>query len=341
MTSRLDLSTLSVRACGLTTHLLGRSVLETLATTDMGAFARALARTGRVPEGMPQSPSVADVQAAIRRMAMQHLRTFERWVGPAEALDLLYADQERRSLRALFRGAIEGTGAEVRLAALLPTRRLPERALRELALQPTAAGVVLHLVALGHPDASRLLPIATRAQPVLFDLDMALLRGFAERMLAASRTGDRSLAAWGRSRIDRANIETALALAGGTAELDPGACFLEGGGALAKRAYVEASRAGSMALAATALERALRGAALADALHASRGDPVRFEREAFTRSLADQRRRARLDPLGSAPLVLFLLRLEAQAHDLMRLSWGASLGVPASSLEANLVTPWN
>jgi len=337
----IDLPTLAARARGLTTHLLGRSELETLAASDFGSFARALARTSAVPEGVPQAASIAEVQPAIRRMAVHHLRRLERWVEHASALDLFYAEQERRSLRALFRGAIEGAPAEVRLAAALPTRRLPERALRELALQPTAAKVALHLVVLRHPDASRLLPIATRTRPVLFDLDLALLRGFAQRVLRASRTGDRNLVAWGHGRIDMANIEMALSFAGEATELEPSACYLEGGKALARDAFVEAARAGSRAQAATMLARALRETPFADVLRAPEGDAVRLEGRALVRALADQQRQARIDPLGSAPTVEFLLRLEAQTRDLLRLAWGASLGVPASTLEADLVTPWS
>lgn len=341
MTAHLDLATLSVRARGLGTHLLDRSALEELATSDSGSFVRALARTRAVPGGLTQSASLADAQAAIRRTAMHHLRRIEPWVGNAGALDLFYAEQERRTLRALLRGAIEGASPEVRLAAALPTPRLPDRALRELALQPTAAKVALHLLALGHPDASRLLPIANDAQPVLFDLDVALLRGFAERVRSAARTGDPNLVSWARGRIDTANAETALALAGGASELDPATCFVEGGETLAKDAFVQASRARTRTQAATLLARAMRAGVVTDALRASEGDSTRFETEMLARSLADQRRRARVDPLGSAPVVLFLLRLEAQSRDLLRLSWGASLGVSPSSSAANLVTPWS
>lgn len=341
MTAQLDLPVLSARARGLAAHLLGRPELERLATTDLGSFARALARTGVVPEGVPQAASIAGVQAAIRRMAVHHLRRLESWARHTDALDLLYAEQERRSLRALFRGAIQAAPAEVRLAAALPTRRLPERVLRELALQPTAAKVALQLVVLRHPDATRLLPIATRAHPVLFDLDLALVRGFAQRVLAACRRGDRHLVAWGRGRIDVANVETALAMAGGATELDPAACFVDGGEALARDAFGEASRAGSRTGAASMLARALRGTVLAEALRSSQGDPPRLERQALALSLADERHQARVDPLGSAPVLLFLLRLEAQTRDLLRLAWGASLGAPASSVAADLVTPWN
>jgi hypothetical protein len=54
-----------------------------------------------------------------------------------------------------------------------------------------------------------------------------------------------------------------------------------------------------------------------------------------------QRRAARLDPLGSAPFVLFLLRLQAQSTDLRRLAWGAALGAPADLLRSELVTSWS
>lgn len=342
MRAHLDLPTLAARARGLRVHLLRRSDLETLAgATDLASFARALVRTDAVPEGIPGAARVADVQAAVRRMATYHLRRLERWAGHGGALDLFYAEVERRALRSLLRGAIQGAPSEARLAGALPTPRLPERALRELARQPTAARVALQLVVLRHPDAGRLLPLVARAQPVLFELDLALVRGFAGRVLAACRAGDANLRTWGHGRIDLANVETALALASGPAELEPSACFVEGGEALPLQAFVDAARASSRAEAASMLARALRGTQLGETLRASQGDPVRLEREALARLLVDQRREARVDPLGSAPVVLFLLRLEAQTRDLLRMAWGASLGAPAAILAADLVTPWS
>lgn len=341
MTPHVDLPTLAARARGLRTRLLGRAQLEALAAPDLGAFARALSATRAVPAGVPQPARIADVQGAIRRAAVQQLRTLDRWEGHAGPLHLFYAEQERRSVRALLRGAIEGAPPEARLAAALPTPRLPERALRELATQPSAAKVAARLAVLRYASATLLLPVVAVAQPVLFDVDQVLLRGFAERVRAACRTGDHDLVSWGRGRIDLANAETALALSHGATELDPAACFVEGGKALAKPAFVEASSAGSGTRAATLLARAVKESGLADALRASAGDPVYLESHAFARALSDERRRARVHPLGSAPTLLFLLRLEAQTRDLLRLAWGAALGAPPSSLTADLVTPWS
>ena len=236
---------------------------------------------------------------------------------------------------------MEGAPPEARLAGLIATPGLPERALAELARAPTPAEVATHLVVLRHPDATRLLPLAKRAQPSLFDLEMALLHGFAGRAGRAARTGDRNLRAVVHRRLDALNVTTALIVAGAGTEVPPSSLFVDGGARLTPEVFVAACRATSRAMATTRLLTDLGHTPLDRALRAAAGDPVRFEREAFVLALAEQRRGARLDPLGSAPLTLFLLRLEAQSMDVRRLAWGVALGAPAGTLSQGLVTPWS
>lgn len=342
MSRRVDLPTACARARGLAVHLMPRRDLEALAELrDLPSLARALGAADRLAEPVAAPATPAAIEAAVRRAAARHLQRLGAWTGAAAALDLFHADQDRRSVRAMLRGALEGAPAEARLAGLLPTPRLPERALAELARQPSPAKVALHLVVLRHPYGDPLVTPSAAAHPVLLALEVALLRASANRLRAAARAGDRNLRAYGRARVDAANLEMALALAGSGAELDPAACFVEGGAALARAAYVAACRAATRAEAAARLARALAGSPLARVAAASAGDPARVDRDALAQAIAEQRRRARLDPLGSAPLLSFLLRLEAQSRDLRRIAWAASLGAPGAAVDPELVTPWS
>ena len=343
MTGSLDLPTLDARARGLGSRLFPRSELEALAgAPSVAALVRDLERRGRwrlAPIGHP--PTVAAVESAVRHTAAHYLRILSAWAGSGAALDVFYADQDRRSLRALLRGALQAAPPDARLAGLLPTPRLPERALAALARQPTPAKVAAQLVLLHHPEAARLAIVAAKAQPALLDLERALVSGFAERSLSAARAGDRNLRDHVRARIDLCNLQLALELAGGPADADPASLFTDGGASVDRPAFLEACAATTAVDAGARLEQALVGSALEGVARGAGGDPVRVESAALVHALARQRQTARIDPLGSAPLLCFLLRLEAQSVDLRRLAWGAGLGAPAETLRPDLVTPWS
>jgi hypothetical protein len=308
---------------------------------DVAGLSRALEQSGRLVLPVGRPPTAAGIEAAVRHTAARLLRVLSAWAGSGAVLDVFFADQDRRSLRAIFRGALQATPSEARLAALVPTPRLPERALALLARQPTPAQVNAQLVLLGHPDAQRLSKVAATAHPVLLDLEVALVQGFAERSLAAAGAGDRNLRDVTRTGIDVCNMQMVLAFAPGPHDVAPASLFTSGGKALPLAAFLEACAAGSAVEAGSRLQRILAATSLGGVARAAGHDPVRLESAALGHLLADQRRAERIAPLGSAPLVSFLLRLQAQSADLQRLAWGASLGVPAELLRAALVTPWS
>jgi vacuolar-type H+-ATPase subunit C/Vma6 len=343
MIASLDLPTLDARARGLAARLLSRAELEEMAgAPNVAALARELERRGRSRFGpIAQPPTAAALESVARHAAARTLRILSVWAGSESALDVFYADLDRRALRALLRGALQSAPADARLAGLLPTPRLPERALSALARQPTPAKVVAQLVLLGHPDADRLLPLAARTQPVLLDLERALVCSYAERSLRAARAGDRNLREVVRSRIDVCNMQMALALTGGPRDAEPATLFTDGGAVFPRAAFLEACAATSALGASLRMEQLLEGTPLHDVAHTAGADPVRLESAALRQALTGQRRASRLDPLGSAPLVCFLLRLQAQSLDLQRLAWGAELGAPAELLRSQLVTPWS
>ena len=176
---------------------------------------------------------------------------------------------------------------------------------------------------------------------MLLDLERALVSGFAERSLAAARAGDCNLREFVRARIDVCNLEMALTFAPGPHDVQPGMLFTDGGAALSRAAFIDACVGRSVAETTARLEHALAATPLQSVLRAAAGAPARLEIRALGQALDAQRRAARLDPLGSAPLLLFLLRLQAQSADLRRLAWGAVLGAPAEMLRSELVMPWS
>jgi vacuolar-type H+-ATPase subunit C/Vma6 len=333
----LDAPTADARARGLATRLLSREELESLAGSDLRALTNALARGGRLEPIADASP--ASIEAAARRTAAKHLRVLSRWsAGPA--LEAFFAEQDRRIVRAMLRGASSGTPADERAAGLLPTPLLPERAIAALSREPTAARVAAHLVVLGYPGAARLGSLASRAHPVPFELDLALLRDFAERASRSARRGDRALRDFVAWILDTENAISALAIVASPRDVTAKECFVAGG-TLSEAAFLDACAADSRIACAERLARGIATPALAKAVRESAGDPVRLERASLTACIEHQKRRARLDPLSSAPLLGFLLRLAAMNADVRRLAWGASLGAPAALVRTELAMPWS
>ncbi len=339
---RIDYAALDARARGLAPHLCSRDELERWAALpDPPALGHALAGSGRLAAPLPAAVGAADIEEAARRTVARHLTLLARWAGPANpVLDVFYAEQERRSLRALMRGAAEGAPAEARLAGLLPTPRLPVPVLAELAQARSPREIATRLLVRGDPHAEALVALTAPARVDLLDVEQALARVLAERWRDAARRGDAALRAVIRTRIDLANAQAALGLAGAAADFAAPSLFIAGGQALGRETFVAAAGAASRDAAAAALARALAGSALAPLFDAATHDPARLDRAALAHVIGVLRRRGRVDPLGSAPAQLFLARLDAQSRDLRRLAWGLELQVPPSELRAGLVTPW-
>jgi vacuolar-type H+-ATPase subunit C/Vma6 len=332
---------LTARARGLGRHLLARDTLEALAEAhDLAAFARGLSKLGTPIEPIGEPVDMPAVERAIVRTADRHLRILRRWQERTPgALDVFDADQDRRSLRALLRGAAEGAPAEARLDGLLPTPLLPVLALAELARQATPADVVAQLRLLAHPAAPRLQPLVRHAQPDLLAIDRVLLQEFADRATRAAAGGDETLRTLVGALIDGGNMQNALLIAGGPRGVDAAESFIAGGRWLSRSAFVSAASAGSQSEALTALTTALARSPLAASLPPVARDVAHLDRTLLAHMLRWLARGALLAPLGSAPLLRVLFRIEAQGRDLRALAWGAVLGTPPPLRTQQLVTP--
>jgi vacuolar-type H+-ATPase subunit C/Vma6 len=329
---------LNARARGLSVHLLTRGQIATLAeSADLADLAAALERLGFA---CPPPPTAAALDLGLRRKAAAFLRILSRWCGRRKpALAAVFEDEDRRSLRALLRGAVAGAPAEQRLAGLVPTPELPERALRELARQPSAAAVADLLAVWGNPYGAAIREEASRPYPDLFRLETALNRCFAERAAAAARRGGRELAAYVRLAIDLENAVSALFLADAGPDVPPEAGFLEGGERLSRQEFAAAAGTASRAAAGRRLARSFAGTPFAAVFARPREGVERLEAEILAARLRQQAAAARRRPLGPAPLLSFLLRLRAELIDLRRVVWGTVLGLPRRRLVEGLVTP--
>lgn len=343
MSAGQPLSTLGARAQGLGTHLTPRAELVKLAHAGgVPALASALNRQHVLEHPVADAAGPEAIEAEVRRTAASSVRTLARWDGDGSALHAVwFAEEERRSLRALLRGAVQGAPAAARLAGLVPTPAVPNRALELLARCATPRDVVGQLVLLHHPDAAGLSPLVAQAQPGLLELELVLLRGMAQRSTAAARRADANLRAYVAAQIDLGNTQTALLLAGAPLDAAPATFFVDGGQAIDAERFARAVVAAEPERVVAALAPALEGTPWA-ALAAQGLSPAgTLERRALAAAIAWQRRVGREDPLSSATALRFLLRLRAWRSDLSRVVWGAALGAGPAIVEAELVTPWS
>jgi vacuolar-type H+-ATPase subunit C/Vma6 len=332
---------LNARARGLESHFLTRDALEALARApDLGALADAMRREGVVAGDAGEQGRSGELDLAIRRWAAGMLRTLARWAGPrSEALPFVFDDEDRRSIRAMLRGAVQHATPEDRLAALIPTPTLPARALDTLARTATPAGVVAHLATWRHPFAPDLRLATSSAEPDLYHLEIQLARAAAERARrAALASHDAQLTAWVRATLDLENAVAAIALATEGTDVVPRELFLPGGARVDIVAFEEAITTHEPLACGRRLARALAGTPCGAILaHGGRATGS-LEDELLRCRIAAMRRQVGVSPLGPLAVVYFALRLRAQVLDLERIVWTVALGAPGGELAANLTT---
>jgi len=330
---------LAARARGLGTHLLRRDELDALAAMpDVDALADAFRSRGLV--AADSRASAEQLERAVRRAAAARLRVLSRWAGDREAaLAIIFADEDRRSVRALLRGAVQHADPDDRVAGLIPTPTLPERALAQLAAQPAAAAIATLLVAWNHPFGPALLPLATGTQPDLLTMELRLDAAFAAQALRGARAShQRDLVAYVRETIDLENASAALVLATHEGELRPGDAFIRGGARLTLPGYLDAIDARGVGEAGRRLAAVFWPAALAAVFERAVSERAMVESALLRHRIAAQAAAARRDPAGVASILWFAMRQRAEVIDLQRIIWGATLAVPHGVIDDLLVT---
>ena len=330
---------LIVRARGLAAHCLSREALERLAEAgDVSAFARSLARLGSSIEPIGEPPDVFAVERAISRTANRHFRTMCPWQEQSPgALDVFAAYQDRRSLRAIMRGAVEGRSPHARLEGLFATPSLLQPVLAVLADQTSPVDVIRQLLRLGHADAARLMAVVRTGPADLLAIDVALLAAFAARARTAAARADHSVAEFVTTMIDTVNAQNAIVIAGEPRDLDPADLFVNGGRWLSLAVFISAAT-GSSQQAVTTLARTLSRSPLAPLLPVVSSDVINLDRVFLSTMLKRFTRVCRVDPLSYAPLLRALLLIDAQSRDLRMLAWGAALGTPVPVRRQQLLT---
>ncbi len=327
------LGDLDARARGLRTRLLGRAELDRLShAPNLFALQQELGALGICEQNSPATP--VQLERSARRHAAAQLAILERWsLGRRRAvLAVIFEDEDRRSIQALLRGAAEAAAPEARLTGLISTARLPERALRTLAEQPTLQDVVRMLLLWNHPLAGSMAAAASRTPPSLFRVEVELQRAFAATALRHAERGGRHLRDYVEQTVDLMNVWATLLH---FPEREPALgdlAFIEGGRCLSRHDFDTMMRLESAALLPPYLAQLFRQSALSAVFAATTLELSQLETRTLRTQIEDQRRAMRHDPLGAAPIIAFALELRAQLIDLQRILWGVALQAPPALL---------
>lgn len=300
----------NARAAGLTGHLLDAEAWRRVRMcADVPALCRELQRLGYAvsPGDEPRT-----VEQAIDRMRRRREAVLRHWLGERVRYLRLHLEvDDFHALRALLRRAVDDDSAAPAKAPLDALRDLADRE------EPLAMRAV---------EEHRAFVERWPDLPSLFALEQALLRAFAARALEGARRARRGVPDRVRRAIDLTNARAILAL-GTDRDVPAEAVFLAGGEALPFETFREAFVAPDERAA-----RALLGAPLPGAFGAALADPQvssqRLDRALLLAELDAERRAARQDPLGPAPVFLLLARQQLEARDLRGLLWARALGAP-------------
>ena len=332
------LGDINTRARGLRTHLLPASDLERLArATSLLALQRELSGLGYVRSDAPAT--AMSLEKAVRRHAAGQMAILDRWCmdDRRAALAVIFEDEDRRSIQTILRGAQQGTATEVRMAGLIPTTSLPERALLTLAAQPTPTDVIRMLALWNHPLGVPLVAAAGGPHPSLFEIEVELQRAFARRASARAHQGGSQLVEYVEQVIDVMNTWSALLH---FVERDPSIVdmtFVDGGRWLTRDVFRTLMTLETVPQVEKRLAWELRRSALGSAFRGEIEDVARLERAMLRAQIDWQNRAVRLDPSGAAPIIGFAIELRAEVVNLRGIIWGVALRAPAALIQAELV----
>ena len=321
---------LLTRASGLGSHLLTPATMRVLAAAgDRRAFTGTLVGIGYLafaPNAPP--PDERALESAIRRVAARRFAVLERWSREAgDVLRPVIADEERRSIRAVARGAMGNVAPALRTAGLVPTAGLPARALDELALLNDVGAIGAALLTIRHPWGAVVAEQARRERPDHFALDQALVVAWAASAVHATRHGDRALRRYVERGVDLVNATAARLLAEQRSDAEPEAMFVSGGRVVTLDDLRYAVTTANLDALRAHLYSRIAGTPLAPTVETGPASPEDAVQHAL---LAEFRALARREPLGLAPVLVYVMRLRAEFRALQRMLWQLSLGVPAA-----------
>lgn len=317
----------ATRARGLATHLLDDEALRGLARAADRAELAAMLDSGPYREIVRRTGGGAEaLERALTRHHAGRLAILVRWLTPDEGvLAPVFLALDAEAVRRIARGILGGAPPEERIQDAIPTPTLGRKELALLATTESVGALVGLLRIWEHPLGAALAEEAEAPRPDPFRLEAALGRGLGRSLFEATRKGDRGLRAYAAEEIDGWNVGAALVLAGSDTEVDRRTLFVEGGSIIDADAFLDAASAPDKDRAEDVLAEAARGTPFERPLSARPSTPAAVDDRILDARIARLRGEIRRRPLGSAPVLWFVLRLRRERRALRHAIWRTSL----------------
>jgi vacuolar-type H+-ATPase subunit C/Vma6 len=205
--------------------------------------------------------------------------------------------------------------------------------MEELAQQHSPGQFAALLVTWGNAYGSVLLESVAGPEPELLTSELGLARLWSARVREGARHGDLVLREFVAESIDIENVVTAMMLAGSDFDQDLKTAFLPGGDRVTLRVFTKAAVAPDAPAAAVILADGLGDSPLGARLFEHLIDLAGIESTFLSHQIGWLHQRSRHDPLTSAPVLAYALRVRREVIALQQIIWGLALGAPADLLE--------
>lgn len=316
----------AARARGLSSHLLDDHTLRGLARVEDRRALVGMLGDGAYADVAPRTGDGATFDRAIARYAAARLATVVLWMQPhPEPLAPVFFALDAGSIRGIARGILGGVPPGERTADAIPTPTLGRKELGLLAHAASIGSLGALLRAWEHPLGAAFTQESEARRPDPFRMEASLGRHLGPAMSDAVRRGDRHLRDYASEEVDSWNVEAALVVSESGAEADRGALFVPGGSRLNRPDFLRAASAAGRERCADALATALRGTLFEEPLTAAATVPASLDDRILDARIERLGTEVRRHPVGSAPVLSFVLRLRREGRAMRRALWRTSL----------------
>ena len=333
MTRRRLWGDVNARIAGLSRQIKTRRELEQLAEAgSVDALVDRMTEAGMPPAFERRNRMGAALESGILHVMMERQRIVARWCGRYwDAVSPVLDRDDVWSVRQLVRGAWENAPVADRIRGLVPTTRLPQRTIQELAQRKTAREVVDLLVFWGHPLGRAVDDVVSSDSPDPLALESALSLAYALQLKTAVKMADRWLASYVGQLLDIQNIWTLFSLWKKVAPTTAQDLFVSGGERTTPERMTKAMSVPTMEDLKAFVAKIVEGAEVGKMVEGGAFEET-SEIIVMKLLLATWARIARREPLSTAVLITYSLRLRIEIHDLRAIVWGVVLGAPVSAI---------
>ncbi len=338
-----DFPYINARVRAMRSRLLDSGRMEELlALPTLDALIQTLANSPYGSELQEALTRHTGIRAVDEALARNFYHTTTKVLGFADGkaralIETILMRWDRANILVILRGKHNRRPDEEILTNLFPAGGLGEVALRELASQPDAAGVIGTLGGLGHPFATALAEGLAAYQKTqdLLELELRLDRAYATYGLQVAKGGgynEQVVRQFLQVELDATNVKTALKLrgAGPASRKDLARFFIPGGRIVSEELFLKL-------VDPATVEQGIRGLRVRGFPIKTTDDLAGFERELDLTMIREQTARYLEDPLSIDIVIAYVALKYSEVANLRLIARGKALGIPRDRVRQEMV----